>query len=903
MMPCHEPFSSLRAKRAGTATATDTATAKATDAATDTAETDTVSFGPRARPRSRRRPSLGNPGASDPVVRGLALWRRAVAGRWTMLGIVLGVSLALVSPPGALADVDSESSRDGSSQGEAPEGETTLTGLLLRIEESGEDGGDERKWLEAPGLETEVSLQVTGAIVRARVTQRFSNPRDRWVEGLYVFPLPETAAVDGLRMIVGDHIVEGQIQEKEAARRVYEQAKRDGNRASLVEQERPNLFLTRVANIGPGEEVTVELHYQQSLDWDSGAFRLRFPMTITPRYDPCPEENRAPVTVLLASEREGPGVGPEVDEAVSGSLSGSLSGLPALQGGAQVARAGQRSVAATGGSFLPAGVRRALVRTGQVVENAVEKIYDPSPPVQPLRLQVELDAGVPLASLVSSYHAIDVDAIDGERGRYEVSLARGAVSADREFELVWRPELGAEPRSALFTETLGPDTFALLMVLPPDPELSGFRRLPRETVFVLDVSGSMQGASIRQARQALVLALDRLAPEDSFNVLTFSSRTTALFPGSWPAEPEVIEKAKSWVGNLKADGGTVMLPALLAALDGRPEGYGRSGERAVQQVIFITDGAVGNEDELFTAIERHLGEARLFTVGIGSAPNGHLLRRVAELGRGSFTYIGSPQQVLGRMDELFAKLESPALTGVEVRWDDPGAEMYPQRVPDLYAGEPVVVAAKLADPGDEVRLTGERDGVWWDQRLDVGRRVLQSGLGATVVPASGPPVVPGLATSGGVGAEAGIGKLWARSKITALLDEWRRAPAQAPDGSPSPQRAELRSRVVALALGHHLVSRFTSLVAVDVTPARPDGAPLDSRPLPNVRPAGAAWEMPGFLPSGGTSARGSLALGLVLLALALVLRRLLPPEAASGAASGGTAGAPGNGSEKEPIHP
>jgi Ca-activated chloride channel family protein len=801
--------------------------------------------------RRPRRPRLDNPGVADPGVRGLALWRRAVAARWTILAIALVAPLPALDPAAA--------SVPAPAQGGPP---TEPTGLLFHTA----DG----ELLPAPILDTDVRLRVTGMIVRARVIQRFVNPHEEWMEGIYTFPLPETAAVDGLDMILGGRVVQGQIHEKEEARQVYETAKREGVKTSLVEQQRPNLFTTRVANIGPGEEVEVELRYQQTLDWEAGSFRLRFPMTITPRYHPSPDVPRLPPTVVTTSlSAVGGGT------SSSGAPEVAWEGYPGAPGpgGSQASCGNQQSLAP--------GVQRAVRWTGPVVgavDTAMRQIYDPSPPVNPLRLTVELDAGVPLASLDSPHHAVDLTEIDGNRGRYEITLARGAVSADRDFELVWRPELGSEPRAALFTEELGLDTYALLMVLPPDSDSVGFQRLPRETIFVIDISVSMAGASLREAKASLLFALDRLAPEDSFNVLSFSARTRALFPGSWPADPEVIDRARNWVRGLTVEGGTEMLPALLAALDGRPEGYGDAGARAVKQVIFITDGGVDNEDELFTAIETHLGEAHLFTVGIGSAPNSHFMRRAAEMGRGTFTQIGDGGQVRERMQELFTKLESPALTGVEVQWDDPGAEMYPQWVPDLYAGEPVVVAARLIHLGDQVRLVGQRDGSWWDEELPLAALTSRSAVGGS---ANGESVIERSTDRGGGTVETGIGKLWARRKITALLDEWRRTPTHGPDGSPSPKREELRRQVVELAVAHHLVSRFTSLVAVDVTPERPDGSPLASRRVPNVRPAGATWQIPGYLPSGGTSARRSLWLGLALLSLVLVLRRLLGPLGAS----------------------
>jgi Ca-activated chloride channel family protein len=244
---------------------------------------------------------------------------------------------------------------------------------------------------------------------------------------------------------------------------------------------------------------------------------------------------------------------------------------------------------------------------------------------------------------------------------------------------------------------------------------------------------------------------------------------------------------------------------------------------------------VGNEAELFAAIESMLGEARLFTVGIGSAPNSYFMRRAAAAGRGTFTYVGDPGEVGEKMAALFAKLERPVMTDLEVAWDDPGAEVWPGRLPDLYAGEPVVLAARLADLGDEVTVAGRRDGVYWERRLLLDR--VDAG-------ASG----PGL----------GVDKLWARRKIDWLMDGTQRGESS----------EEVRRQVVQVALAHHLVSKFTSLVAVDVTTARPAGEGLATRAVPAAIPAG--WTAPGSLPTGGTSARLDLLLGLLLLAPALV---------------------------------
>ncbi|HEX6200832.1 MAG TPA: marine proteobacterial sortase target protein, partial [Thermoanaerobaculia bacterium] len=635
-------------------------------------------------------------------------------------------------------------------------------------------------FLPAPGQETEVTIRVAGPVARAEVRQRFRNPTDAWVEGVYVFPLPDGAAVDGLRMVVGDRVIEGEVREREEAAAVYEAARREGRRASLVEQERPNLFTTSVANLGPGEELEVVLTYQEELRYDSGRFALRFPLVAPPRYVPGP--------------RPGPLGGAD---------------LP------PVVRAGLRGLGLGGLVQASAGPVPDAHRLAAPVAPAA------AGPVNPVTLTVLLDAGFPVDRMGSASHAIDVARRPGGRA-YRVSLApqiegaaAGAVPADRDFVLEWAPAVGREPGSALFTEEVDGETYALLMVLPPTLRSAGAPGPPREAIFVIDTSGSMHGDSLAQARAALGFALDRLRPEDSFNVIRFSSDAEVLFAESLPAGDQALAAARSFVDGLEAEGGTEMLPALAVALQARPV------PGAVRQVVFITDGAVGNEAELLAFARRHLGTSRLFTVGIGSAPNGHFMRRAAEEGRGTFTYVGRVEDVGPVMEELFAKLESPVLTGLEVGWSDAvlaaGAELWPERLPDLYAGEPVVLAARLPSaprPGATVEIAGLLGDRPWStvQRLDGGER------------------------------RPGIAKLWARRKIAALS-------GLTLDGAPED---EVRRAVVEVALRHRLVSQFTSLVAVDVTPGRPADQVLRSRRLPVALPAGwSAEHLVGELPLGG----------------------------------------------------
>jgi Ca-activated chloride channel homolog len=613
--------------------------------------------------------------------------------------------------------------------------------LLIRTGASGE-------YTLAPSVETEVAIHVTGMIARTRVTQSFHNPGDDFVEGVYVFPLPEKAAVDHLQMRIGERLIDGQIKEKEEARRTYETAKREGRKASLVEQQRPNLFTNSVAHIGPKEMVRISIEYQQSLAYENGEYRLRFPLAVTPRYVPMAEKETDP---------------------------------------------------------LPKWAR----------ENV---------PVNPVDIAVVIDAGVPLANVKSSYHDAAIQKQDANRTL--VFLVKEQEEADRDFELTWTLAPGLAPQAALFTETVAGTDYALLMVVPPQPnaaEKAAFERVPRETILIADTSGSMQGSSMEQAKAALIHALGTLSERDRFNVVEFNSVTRPLWNDALPATAANVRTAKAWVEKLRANGGTEMLPALSFALDHRETpGY-------LRQVVFMTDGAVGNEDALFALITQKLGNSRLFTVGIGSAPNSHFMTKAAQFGRGTFTYIGDVREVAEKMTALFAKLEAPVLQDVTIAWaDGTPVETFPARVPDLYLGEPILITASARAFAGTVIVSGKRGSQPWS---------------AALTPTSH---------------KTGVGALWARSKIASLMDEITRGA----------DPASVRPAVVKVALDHHLVSAYTSLVAVDVTPTAPSYA--RTAMVKASLPAG--WNgSAGTIPQTDTAATLQLLLGLLALSSATIV--------------------------------
>lgn len=614
-------------------------------------------------------------------------------------------------------------------------GDARSGSLLLK-----EDGA----YVEAIRLGVDVDITVSGPTLRARVTQIFRNPTKEWVEATYVYPLPAGGAVDTLKMVVGDRVIVGDIKERQQARVIYEEARRAGQKAALTEQERPNIFTNSLANIGPGETVLVQIEYQEPVHQSGNEYSLRLPLVVGPRYNP------APIVQSVDFRNDGSGWG------------------------------------ATHSDPVPDR------------ERISPQVLDPAntAPVNPTSITVRLKAGFALGEVRSHHHNVKIESPD--KATRIVTLADGAVPADRDFELTWKPAAEKAPSVGLFRERVGDADYVLAFVTPPSAEQATQKPLPREVVFVIDNSGSMGGTSIVQAKASLTYALSRLQPTDRFNVIRFDDTMEVLFPASVPADAAHVRDATSFVDALQARGGTEMVPAMRAALTDK---LGDTG--MVRQIVFLTDGAIGNEQQLFETINPMRGRSRIFMVGIGSAPNTYLMTRAAELGRGAFTQIGSVEQVEERMRGLFAKLENPAVTGLSAKFSDAKADLTPAIIPDIYRDEPLVLAAKLDKLAGSLEIKGRVGDRPWSVTLPLQNAAEGKGLS----------------------------KLWAKRKIGDA--EVARTMREM-----TPEEAD--KAILALALDHQIVTRLTSLVAIDKTPSRPEGAPLKLSELPINLPAG--WD-------------------------------------------------------------
>jgi len=620
---------------------------------------------------------------------------------------------------------------------------------------------------EAVALSGRVEIRVTAMLARTTVTQVFENRSGEWAEGRYLFPLPEHSSVDELRIRIGDRRIQGEIREKQDARRVLAEARAGGRSAGLVEQHKAQLYSTTVTNIGPGEHVEVTIGFSHRVEYRTdggrGVFRLVFPTTQMPRYGNGQERNSA------------------------------------------------LDVATT--------VRPALAPAPEVrVSHAVRR---------PLELEVTLAPGFEITPPASLHHPVRMSRAGGDL-KLELADAEGARG--RDFELEWSPARPDRLEAALMVEEMHGKAHALLMLVPP----ADFRprRLHRDLILVIDQSGSMQGGAFEQAREALRLALDRMRPEDRFNVIAFNQDATALFQRPREASRANLVQAYGFLEGLSAGGGTEMDQALHRALESD------AASDRLPQVVFVTDGSIGNETQVLDLVRRRIGSARLFTVGIGHGVNAAFLGQLARAGRGTLTRIPDPARIAERTETLLRQLEAPVLTDIQVDWPM-AAEVWPDPLPDLYAGEPLILTARLDVPvshlrSGQVRATGFRDLQFLEMEWPLTR----------------------------FHEAPGVARAWARARIDGLG-------ALLPGEMDEQLRQDER---LLTALDYRIISDQTSLIAVDQTPRRSREAVLARHQITGEAPAdrdpAAVMAMPAT--DGGTLEmllRGISVLTIVLLML------------------------------------
>jgi Ca-activated chloride channel family protein len=518
-----------------------------------------------------------------------------------------------------------------------------------------------------PLRHTEVRGAISGFLARVNVTQQFENTASQKIEAVYTFPLPENAAVDDMTIQIGTRTVRGVIRKREEARAIYEQAKQTGHIAALLDQERPNLFTQSVANILPGEQVTVTISYLQSLEYENGAYQFIFPMVVAPRYIPGD-----------AVGKQAGGWAPDTDQ-----------------------------------------VPDASKITPQVAAKGTRAGHD-------ISIELALDAGVPLLQLGSVSHEIEVDRTGASSAtvklknlteipnkdfvlRYDVAGEQiaDAVLSQAESQGISRAKGGA---GGYFT-----------LILQPPASLPESDITPKELVFVLDTSGSMMGFPIEKAKELINHALDELYPGDTFNLITFSGDTRILFPEPVYPTAENIRKAREVLNAQHGYGGTEMMGAIRAALT--PS----DSQEHLRVVCFVTDGEVGNDLGIIGEIQKH-PNARVFSYGIGNSVNRFLITSMAKAGRGDSEVVTLNDKADAAAHRLYQRLRAPVLTDVSIDWHGlPVDDVFPKRLPDLFTGKPLVVSGRYtAAAAGSIFIHGKRAGEDFTREIPVHLNSLAS---------------------------------------------------------------------------------------------------------------------------------------------------------------------------------
>lgn len=620
---------------------------------------------------------------------------------------------------------------------------------------------DDATVIECPLTHTDVKAEVSGFIAKVNVTQTFHNPTKEPIEAVYVFPLPHGSAVNEMTMVVGQRRVVGLIKRRAAAREIYEQAILSGQIAALLEQERPNIFTQTVGNIPPGAEINIEISYIDVLNYDVGNYEFHFPMVVGPRYNP------------------GSLISPPVPRADE------------LKG--KVSPPERNTVDVPDATRINPAVLKPQFRTGHDIS-----------------LSVSLDAGVPIQNLSSANHRADIDQ-QGQR-HAAVTLANSDSLPNKDFVLRYNV-VGKKPEMALLAHTgdysgdarrLGKGYFMLMIQPQEDERLT--KSPPREMVFMVDVSGSMRGQPTAKTIEAMRTMLGLCRPIDTVQVITFAGQATKLFDKPVPVDEASIKTALNFTAGLRGRGGTEMLKGIKLAID-EPIDANR-----MRIVVMLSDGYIGNEAQIIEHVGKNCGDQiRFWAIGMGSSPNMFLIDGVARQGGGMGKRLGLQDDSESLSHEIMTRIQRAQLTNVKIDWGDlQVAETYPARIPELWAGRPVILFGRYGKGGSErITVSGRVEGedVSWPLDVDLRNDLAE---------------------------HKSLASVWARKKIEDLMQQTYYADSPA-----------IEEEVTAIALDYRLMSQYTSFVAVDAEklgelndPARPPRRMEVPVPLPE----GTSWK-------------------------------------------------------------
>ncbi|OIP73464.1 MAG: trypsin [Oscillatoriales cyanobacterium CG2_30_44_21] len=597
-------------------------------------------------------------------------------------------------------------------------------------------GADEVRKQAFTLTNTDVKGKISGNISRVEVTQTFQNPYDQPLEAIYVFPLPDQAAVDDMEIKIGDRVIKGDIKKREEAKAIYEQARQEGRTAGLLEQERDNIFTQSLANIKPGEQVKVTIRYTESLKFEQGDYEFVFPMVVGPRYISGTEIDPQGSTFQVpdASRINPPIVPPET-------------------------------------------------RSGNDI-----------------KVSLQIDAGVPIRNLYSTSHRLDIQN-NGET--IQLKLANGDNIPNKDLIVRYKVSGDRTEPTVLTTTTDQGAHFATYLI--PAIAYQPNQIVPKDVVFLMDTSGSQSGDPIVKSRELMRRFINGLNPSDTFTIIDFSNTTRQL--SNYPLANNAInrQKAMSYIDQVDANGGTELMNGINTVLK-----YPSAPDGRIRSVVLITDGYIGNDNEIIAAVQKKLKTGnRLYSFGVGSSVNRYLLDRVAEVGRGTSRVVRQDEATQEVAEKFFRQINNPVLTNIQVKWEGSGnaPEIYPSNAPDLFAEQPLVLFGKKGDrTNGRLKITGiAAGGDRYEQTLDVNFENGNSNLG--------------------------IAQLWGRARIKDLMNQMFGGEVKS-----------LVDAVTQTALNYRLLSQYTAFVAVsDEVRVNPDGGKITVQ-VPVEMPEGVSYE-------------------------------------------------------------
>jgi Ca-activated chloride channel family protein len=572
---------------------------------------------------------------------------------------------------------------------------------------------------QLPLKDTRVEISVSGVIADVKVRQIYRNEGSRPINASYVFPASTRAAVYAMRMQIGNEIIVAKIKEREQAKKEFEQAKEEGKSASLLEQQRPNVFSMSLANIMPQEQVEIELRYTELIVPTDNIYELVFPTVVGPRY---------------ASPQ-------------------------------------------SGNQKEKAFVETPYLQQGQT-------------PTSELHISTRIAAGVPIYDLSCASHKIFPQWQSNGVAQFTLDDS-DPLQGNRDFVVRYRLA-GDQISSGLLLFQGAGENYFLYMAQPPQ-RVATEAMPPREYIFVVDVSGSMNGFPLNTSKRLLRELIGKLRPTDLFNVILFAGDATVLSPQSLPANEHNIASAIGLIDQQRGSGGTELLAALQQAMSlPRQEGISRS-------VLLVTDGYVAGEQGVFDHIRANLNRCNVFAFGIGTSVNRYLIEGVARAGMAEPFIVTEEAEAEGVADKFREYVQTPVLTDIQVRaigFDT--YDMNPVQFPDLLAQRPIVLFGKWRGPvSGIIELTGKTGQGVYVSRLDV-------------------------AGSQPDEANSALRYLWARSRIAELSDY----------GSSNVSEEDVKA-ITTLGLQYNLLTRYTSFIAVREVVTNPTGSAQDvNQPLP-----------------------------------------------------------------------